>query len=307
MPQSGWIFRALVASPSDCSHERRIIPEVVAAWNAVHSLSTGAIVEPVLWETHAYPALGNRPQQLINDQIVAGCDLVIGSFWTRLGTPTGAAESGTAEEIEQFRTAGKPVLVYFSSAPVVPESLDPVQYKALTDYRDRLTQRGLCFKYESPGEFREQLHRHLASQMIALLRTVGSAPASGSAEAPDRGAQEQALRRFLADYQTFLRRTEAEWTSERDSGPHSGDDGKYILGRVADEVLHFKSMIENDNLGISEKLGDCLKRLKAIQRHRFYMDGGVSFAAFWAEGDKILSDLEAVTELLRKAVAPVAK
>lgn len=53
MAQTGTIFRALVASPSDCAHERKIIPEVIAAWNAVHSLSTAAIIEPVLWESHS--------------------------------------------------------------------------------------------------------------------------------------------------------------------------------------------------------------------------------------------------------------
>ena len=85
MPKVGTIFRALVASPSDCVHERKIIPEVLAAWNAVHSLSSAAIIEPVLWETHARPEFGNRPQALINQQLVEHCDIVIGAFWTNGG------------------------------------------------------------------------------------------------------------------------------------------------------------------------------------------------------------------------------
>ena len=47
--------------------------------------------------THSRPQMGDRPQELINKQLVGHCDLLIGSFWTRLGTPTGRAESGTAE------------------------------------------------------------------------------------------------------------------------------------------------------------------------------------------------------------------
>lgn len=95
----------------------------------VHSIDRSTIVEPVLWETHSRPAFGDRPQELLNQQLVKNCDLLIGAFWTRLGTPTGKAESGTAEEIEQFRSEGKPVLLYFSSAPAMPESIDPDQYK----------------------------------------------------------------------------------------------------------------------------------------------------------------------------------
>lgn len=291
MAQTGTIFRALVASPSDCTHERKIIPEVIAAWNAVHSLNSAAIIEPVLWETHSRPGMGSRPQELINQQLVAYCDLVIGAFWTRLGTPTGVAESGTAEEIEHFREAGKPVLLYFSSAPVVPESLDGDQYKALTQYKERLGQQGLYFKYETLAEFRELLQRHLAGQMIELLKhnpTVNSAIETAASSVTD---QQQSLVKFCADFEAFLRRLSAEWEAERDSNPHSTDDGKYIMNRAAEDILHFKSMITEDSSGLSQKLGEVLKRIRTHQRHQSYIDGGVSFRGFWTEGDEIISAL----------------
>ena len=298
MPQSGTIFRALVASPSDCAHERKIIPEVISAWNAVHSLSSAAIIEPVLWETHSRPEMGGRPQELINQQLVVNCDLVVGAFWTRLGTPTGVAESGTAEEIEQLRAAGKPVLLYFSSAPVVPESLDATQYKALTDYRSRLGTQGLYFKYENLAEFREQFQRHLAGQMIDLLKFVSNSASTTLSTQPTMTDQHRALVTFSTDLQAFLRRLGAEWEAERDSEPHSTDDGKYILSRAADEVLHFKSMIVEDSAGLAEKLGEVLKKIRGQQRHRTYIDGGVSFQRFWNEGDQIIRDLKDVSTKL---------
>lgn len=300
MAQTGTIFRALVASPSDCSHERKIIPEVIAAWNAVHSLSSAAIIEPVLWETHSRPGMGSRPQEVINQQLVTDCDLVIGAFWTRLGTPTGVAESGTAEEIEHFRDAGKPVLLYFSSAPVVPESLDTEQYKALTEYKKRLSQQGLYFKYETLSEFRELLQRHLASQMIELLKQNPIANLSTESGISGTTEQQQALAKFCADFEAFLRRLAAEWEAERDSDPHRTDDGKYIMSRASDEVLHFKSMISEDGTGVSLTLGEILKRLRAHQRHQTYIDGGVSFKEFWDEGDQIISSLREQVLKLRE-------
>ena len=301
MVQRGLIFRALVASPSDCIHERKIIPEVISSWNAVHSLSSAAIIEPILWETHSHPAIGDRPQAIINKQLVDHCDLLAGAFWTRLGTPTGAAESGTAEEIEHFREADKPVLLYFSSAPVVPESIDVEQYKALTEYRKRLNQQGLYFKYESLSEFREMLQRHLAGIMIDLLKVQPeellqpvSAPV---AELPER----QALTQFCSDFEAFLRRLNAEWDAERDSDPMNTDDGKYILSRAADEIVHFKSMIVNDDLGLADSLGEVLKRLRSIQRHQTYMDGRVSFREFWNEGDKIIVNITDIVSKIKEA------
>jgi len=252
MPQPGLIFRVLIASPGDCAEERKIIPEVLAAWNAVNSLSTAAVVEPVMWETHSRPAMGDRPQAIINKQLAAQCDALIGAFWTRLGTPTGEAASGTAEEIEQFRAAKKPVLLYFSSAPVVPESLNMEQYQALVAYKNTLGNEGLYSQYESLAEFSEQLQRHFASTMIELLQAhtppantaVVPVPAS---EPPDPlAAQREAARTFQRDFESFLRRLRAEWNAERDSDPHSTDDGKYILSRASDEVVHFRSMISHD-------------------------------------------------------------
>lgn len=306
MPQRGFIFRALVASPSDCAHERRLIPEVIAEWNAVHSLSNAAVIEPVLWETHSRPDLGDRPQGIINKQLVANCDLLIGAFWTRLGTPTGDAVSGTAEEIEQFRGAGKPVLLYFSGAPVVPESLDAAQYAALTEYRKSLGEQGLYFKYESLAEFRVLLQRHIAGHMIELVKEAGGNP-SYPEPATLENTQAATLKQFLNDFDSFLRRVSTEWAAERDSDPHSTDDAKFILARMADEVVHYKSMITNDSLGISDKLVECLKRLKALQRRQMYIDGGVSWREFWSEGDAILIELAVTKELLTSAVNKTAR
>ena len=307
MPQTGLIFRALIASPSDCAQERKIIPEVIAAWNAVHSIDCGAIVEPVLWETHSRPAFGDRPQEVINQQLVESCDLVIGAFWTKLGTPTGNAESGTAEEIEQFRSSGKPVLLYFSSAPAVPESVDRDQYDALIEYRDRLGESGLYSRYDSLAGFREQLQRHFASQMIELLAKDDSVSRMSSVTKSQEqlNPQLQQIAEFLSQYETFLRRLDAEWEAERDSNPYSTDDAKYLLDRASDEIVHFKSMITQDGTGISAGLSNALKKLRELQRHQVYLDGGASFAAFWKSGNSVIEELhplaEKLNELLKEA------
>lgn len=304
MPQTGLIFRALIASPSDCVQERKIIPEVIRAWNAVHSIDKSAIVEPVLWETHSRPALGDRPQELLNQQLVKSCDLVIGAFWTRLGTPTGKAESGTAEEIEQFRAEGKPVLLYFSSAPAVPESIDPDQYKALIKYKKGLNASGLYSTYESLADFRDQFQRHFAAHMIDLIaKFAGSEPQDRALSNASIPSQHQELAEFISQYETFLRRLEAEWEAERDSGPYNTENGKFILDRAADEIVHFKSMIKEDSSGISKVFGDVLKKLRGLQRHETYIDGGISFKAFWDAGNEVIESLHTAADKLNEVMA----
>lgn len=61
--------------------------------------------------------------------------ILVAVFWTRLGTDTGEYASGTMEEVEEFRAAGKPVLLYFSSGPIAPERIDSEQHEDLLAVR----------------------------------------------------------------------------------------------------------------------------------------------------------------------------
>ncbi len=111
MPFKGEIYRVLIASPSDLAEERQVATEAINDWNAQHALAEEIVLLPVKWETHAIPRTGIRPQAAINQQIVTSSDLLVGMFWTKLGTNTGVADSGTVEEIDQFVAAGKPALL----------------------------------------------------------------------------------------------------------------------------------------------------------------------------------------------------
>jgi hypothetical protein len=99
------------------------------------------VLLPVGWETHSAPILGDRPQEIINSQILRDSDLLIAVFWTRIGTPTGKAVSGTVEEIDKHIHDGKPALIYFSSTPVRPESVDEEQYKMLKEFKEECKKR----------------------------------------------------------------------------------------------------------------------------------------------------------------------
>src|SRR4051794_24359857 len=85
-------YRILIASPSDLSEERNAATDAVNDWNAQHAAAEGVVLLPVKWETHATPEVGGRPQEIINRQLVRSCDLLVGMFWTKLGTNTGVAE-----------------------------------------------------------------------------------------------------------------------------------------------------------------------------------------------------------------------
>ncbi|MCZ4304549.1 hypothetical protein O4G98_07365 [Zoogloeaceae bacterium G21618-S1] len=173
MPFNAKVYKILIASPGDVSREREAIAEVVARWNNMNSESQGVMLMPVGWETHSAPLLGDRAQGIINEQLVSGCDMLVGVFWTRLGSPTGASESGTVEEIEWFIKNGRPVMLYFSGQQVDIGSLDLEQLQALRAFQKKMQKIGLTGAYRDITDFKEQL---LSQISINIQRLVKNEP-----------------------------------------------------------------------------------------------------------------------------------
>ena len=161
MPYNANVFKVMIASPSDVAGEPSVIREVLSEWNTVHADIRKVVLLPLSWETDTSPEMGEHPQAIINRQILKDCDVLVGVFWTRIGTPTGDYASGTVEEIEKHIKTGKPTMLYFSSAPVVPERLDANQYAALNNFKDSCKPRGLFETYGSINEFKDKFYRQL--------------------------------------------------------------------------------------------------------------------------------------------------
>lgn len=159
------VVKVLIASPGDVDKERKAIRSIVYDWNVQHSEREKLVLLPIMWETHSSPTMGDRPQAIINETVAIDCDLLIAVFWTRLGTNTGVAASGTVEEIERHLADKRPAMLYFSSARVDPESVDPEQYSALKAFKASCRAQGLLEGYKSLSEFRTKLSRQLALEV----------------------------------------------------------------------------------------------------------------------------------------------
>lgn len=158
-------YRVLIASPSDLEEERQAATEAINEWNAQHAAAEAVVLLPVKWETHATPEAGVRPQGAINRQLVGSSDLLVGMFWTKLGTSTGVAESGTVEEIDQFVSAGKPAMLYFSGRPIDPNRIDLKQQRKLRQFKGATYKTALVGSFASTSELRHALVRDLTNQV----------------------------------------------------------------------------------------------------------------------------------------------
>lgn len=168
MPEIVSLYRVFMASPGDVIEERAVVEEVLKEWNLQHGNDAKARVELVSWHTHSYPSTGDRPQALINKQALNASDIVVGFFWSRFGSPTGVAESGTEEEIREGIAQKKPVMVYFSKRKSVTKQKTTERMK-IEKFKADFGRQALFWEYSEVSGFEKAFRNHLASVMSSLL------------------------------------------------------------------------------------------------------------------------------------------
>lgn len=158
------VVSVMIASPGDVLRERQIVRDLLHEYNDLYARANKCVLLPVGWETHSAPDLSGRPQEIINKRVLKDCDILVGIFWTRIGSPTGVEESGTVEEIKRHIEERKPAMVYFSSMPIAPDSVDQKQYDALKSFKQWCMDRGIVQPYDDHADFAAKFRKHI--QMV---------------------------------------------------------------------------------------------------------------------------------------------
>src|SRR5713101_3675698 len=157
-----------IASPSDVQPERDAVLRIFTRWNEANDPIT---LHPVMWESASVPTLGAHPQQILNQKIIEKSELLVAILWSRLGTPTPTAPSGTVEEIQEFISEKGPgrVMLYFCKRNL-PHDIDPAELARLQNFKKEMKLKGLLAEYETVSEFEGLLYRHLDHKVEELNR-----------------------------------------------------------------------------------------------------------------------------------------
>lgn len=183
----------MLASPNDVKEERVTARRVIAQWNAEHSRESHIVLLTMGWETHSGSDVsGQRAQAQINQRLVAHADLMIGIFWTKLGSPTGRSPSGTVEEIKLQHKLCKPLMLFFSDAPVSMSAVDEDQMRKLKELKRWAFTRGIVSTFSTRNDFQEIFRRDL-NLMLKDNERMKALAVSTLSEPTDQSLPPQAL------------------------------------------------------------------------------------------------------------------
>lgn len=164
-------FQILISAPSDITEEIDIINKVVKSFNYSIGKSNGVNILLVNWRDNSYPESGNKPQDLLNKQIVNDSDAVIAIFWTKFGSPTNKFDSGTEEEIEIMIESNKQVFLYFCEREVDLKTIDYSQWEKIQNFKKKYSEKGLYSVYKDFDDFEKKLFNHLVLHFLDLKIT----------------------------------------------------------------------------------------------------------------------------------------
>ncbi|GAA5441783.1 hypothetical protein ACFQDE_19415 [Deinococcus caeni] len=232
------LIRVMIGGPGDTHEEVKKARAVLDGWNLRNAEELGAVLLFKHWQLHSYPAWNERPQALINEQLVDRADLLVAVFWTRLGMDSGTDDSGTVEEIRRMAAAGRPVKVYFSSRSLPVQAMGDdravAEFRRVHAFRQETEQqfRGMYGTFDSTDTFGELLDRHLTN-FIRDLRDrdflVQQSPQGSLRAFRERRTSELAT----------LRRTVTKLEIEFGSSGHRGSavaQQQRTLGRLAEAL-----------------------------------------------------------------------
>jgi hypothetical protein len=245
----------------------------------------GVVLLPVMWETHAYPDASAPAQPVINKQVVDLADIVVAIFWTTLGSPTAEAESGTVEEIERARKAGKHVLLYFCEMPTAPLDNDTTALDQLRAYKERIKTESLFSSYSTINELREKVRKDLTRLVHDRVKSGDLAPtAPGSDDAtraPQVEAEGTAATSALNDIRSQLRGYVTKWQSILGSfeGDYSADTRQSLATEVEQVILSVVQHVATvaPEAPVLQDLSAVARDAHAVAAIMLYLDGGTSF------------------------------
>lgn len=170
-------INVFIASPADTKAERETLCRLIEEWNSTYGDDDkNVFLKVIKWEKDLAVRSNIKPQDAINEDLLSNCDILTGIFWTKFGSPTNNAESGTLEEIEYFLSKDKPVIMYFLDKPINPSKLNGNDFEKIKQFKNKYQENNIYRETDlsSSDDFRTMFIKDLNRNLKELLKVTSN-------------------------------------------------------------------------------------------------------------------------------------
>ena len=263
------ILRIVVASPGDVQAERDVLPTVIEELNRGIAADRGLRLELLRWETDAHPGFHPEGPQGLLDPIlkITDCDLLLGIFWQRFGTPTPDGRTGTEHEFHLAYEAWKQnkspqIFVYFNDKP--PKSLDSInteQLEKVRQFKRNFPKEGLWWSYKGKTQFERLVRNHLTNYIRNLPKPDGGKPTASTQQPDEPPPDEPHAHSVEASLTSYCQRLEHQVSTVR----LFGEAGKRELDQVFVELSINEEYERRPNQAEFLGLTDSERRMRSVR------------------------------------------
>jgi len=169
-------LKVVIGSPGDLQGERDSLAQVFEDLNRGIASERGFHLDLRRWEMDAFPRFHEQgPQAAIDESLrIQDCDIIIGMFWARFGSPVSDADSGTEHELqiayESWKGTKRPnIMLYFKSQPFFPKTEEEAdQLGRVYRFKKKFAQEAVYGDFQDLDDFK----RRVSNDLTQLLRAL---------------------------------------------------------------------------------------------------------------------------------------
>jgi hypothetical protein len=205
MPQAVQRLNIFVSSSGDVAAERDALKGVVSGMDE-RCGRLGVDLHLIDWRSGVIPDMGSDAQDVINRQVrFDGIDIFLGIVWSRIGTQTPRAMSGTVEEVNRAiasrNQCGWPRrMMFFLCDREIPQGLaDATQAQEARKFKQWIESCAICKHYDDLAGFKEQASLALTLALDEFLMHPPNAPQPQPPQPPQPQVQPRPISWVWAD------------------------------------------------------------------------------------------------------------
>ena len=174
------VITIFISSPGDVPEDRKLIIRTINGWNQRNGGSRKVFFQALTWEQLVAPDRGRSGQDVIDDQIGNTYDIYLGLMWSRFGSATTKADSGTEDEFDQAiarhdSDGGLTISFLFKNSPIPQDMLDGLQFDKVQKFKKKVAEFGCLYR-----EFNDDASLVDAVNLILDRFANASTPESGN-------------------------------------------------------------------------------------------------------------------------------